>query len=166
MTCQKSSPVFFSGDDLVLISAAPFRDFTRPMAFLYNLESKCLTRYYHMYFCSKFLIVVNGRFHFIPDPIKPVYKMGRRDLVNWQHVEEYRQSCIDLTKPFRDATINKVLSDAFNERYAFTVQEPEDISLVLATLSSIALDREAFHALYYLSDGDVLCDDPSLPDLD
>lgn len=43
--------------------------------------------------------------------------MGRSDLVNEIHVEEYRRSCMDYTKDYNEANYITQLGLAVSERY-------------------------------------------------
>lgn len=83
---------------------------------MFNLESKFFVYNYH-YFCSKFSISSLGRWFLVPDPIKLFVKLGRRDLVNYDHVEEYRISLLDLTKQYGNIILDNQLSLAISERY-------------------------------------------------
>lgn len=65
-----------------------------------TLNKKCFQNYEYMYFCSKFMLTIGNQFVLIPDPLKIVSKFGRHDLVNPDHVEEYRVSCMDLFSVF------------------------------------------------------------------
>lgn len=99
----------------------------------------------------------------MPDPLKLVSKLGRRDLVNAQHVEEYRVSCVDLYEVFGNAVINHPLSAALAERYMVPYR---DFSSTFATIYNLSKNKEQFHSLFFTLPGDVLWTDPSRPSLD
>ena len=74
--------------DLSLSKFDIMHDRNEICAMLFNLESKFFRSYKYPYFCSKFLIPIDGQFYLIPDPLKLITKFGRHDLVNHDHVEE------------------------------------------------------------------------------
>lgn len=152
----------FSGDDSVLIGGRIKEDLADDFAILFNMETKFF-RYEYIYFCSKFLLKVGGRFQFVPDLIKMLTKMGRSDLRNYDHVEEYRRSLCDLTKVYKSTIIDNALTSAMSERY--NVQLP--VTYVLSSLLSILEDVEEFASGYSKrNEEDVLNNDPSLPSLE
>ena len=86
-----------AGDDsFVLLSIGVRADKSGILADLFNMECKLLQKYEIPYFCSKFLIEVDGWVYFVPDILKIVTKFGRRDMNHYLHVEEYRISCMDM----------------------------------------------------------------------
>lgn len=152
----------FSGDDSLLVGGDIHDDRNFMCANVFNLESK-MFKYRDSYFCSKFLINVNGYFRLIPDPLKVVTKLGRRDLVDYTHANEYRISYCDLLKDYEDISITPVLNRAINERYPNNIL---DHSFVLSSIHNIINDRENFNDLFYIAEGVVLIDDPSRPKLE
>nr|QXP45026.1 RNA dependent RNA polymerase [Insect virga-like virus 1] len=92
-----------------------------------------------------------------------ITKLGRHDLVNHDHVEEYRISLCDLMRPFSNAYVNTALSAAMAERYSKPFR---NFSLVFATMYNLVHDPIAFHDLYYFEPDDNVCEDPSRPNLD
>lgn len=83
----------FAGDDsLFLTEESNLEDRSQELATNFNLEAKLL-KYDNHYFCSKFLIDLGEVWAFIPDPLKIVAKLGRRDMVNDEHVHEYFVCC-------------------------------------------------------------------------
>lgn len=108
----------FSGDDSFIMGRNLKYDYNRLCALLFNLASKFITCYKYTYFCSKFIIHLEDKTYFIPDPVKLVTKLGRSDLVNWEHVEDYRVSFVDLVQCFGDWRLYERLTAAVNETYA------------------------------------------------
>jgi len=68
-------------------------------------------RFRNYYFCSKFLISVDNKWKFVPDPLKLISKLGRKDLANRSHMLEYYTAFKDLTQVYHDARINTSLND-------------------------------------------------------
>jgi len=151
----------FSGDDSLIIGGDIAYDRNDMCATLFNLEFK-MFKYKKSYFCSKFLLNVNGVFRLIPDPLKTITKLGRHDLVDYIHVEEYRRSYADLLKDLNDATVNDELSAAINERYQC---EMLDHTHIFCALNKIINDPEEFAQLNYVPKRVVLLNDPSRPKL-
>nr|APG77679.1 hypothetical protein [Hubei negev-like virus 1] len=122
---------------------------------LYNLEVKFF-RFKYMYFCSKYLLRCQGQWFFSPDPIKLLCKLGRNDLVNYNHVECYRVSVADHVKNFSDFALCVELSDAVRERHAVDF----DFSWGISSMAALS-DRLVFNSLYYIDDN-ALIDDTRL----
>lgn len=152
----------FSGDDSLLLSKKPFPDRNFECANLFNLESKFF-KYKYSYFCSKFLLNINGVFRFIPDPIKILVKFGRSDLVNYDHVNEYRISCCDLLKVYNDTNIDEKLNCALQERYKTKFY---DNTYLIENILILINNKEFFNKLFYIHHGANICLDPSRPNLD
>lgn len=136
---------FFAGDDSLLYSLADFADRTLFMAQMYNLEAKVLG-YELGYFWSKFLLYDEDRFYFVPDPVKLVSKLGRKDLKNYEHVEDYRISLMDLTSIYNNPVVSELLTDAVNECYGGKM----DLSVVISALLQLIGDTNEFKTLYNL----------------
>lgn len=134
----------FSGDDSLLYGDRmdKYKD-TQHFALRFNLEVKFFS-YEHSYFCSKFLLPVNGKWRFTPDPLKLFTKLGRRDLVNEAHIEEYRVSFQDNCKNFADFSICERVAVAVCERYGIHTNFTE----FFASIPSL-FDREIFQSLFY-----------------
>ncbi|UHK03236.1 MAG: polyprotein [Hangzhou merodon fulcratus virga-like virus 1] len=129
---------------------------------VFNLEAKLFKRE-NLYFCSKFLIYEDCKWHFIPDILKLVGKLGRKDLRNFEHAEEYRISLCDLLSGVDNKRIIPSLNRALNERYPSPVF---DHTLIIQTLNRIVNNRNEFERLYYTLPTDKLCMDPKRPSLD
>lgn len=154
----------FSGDDSVIFAPNEHRareDNSARLADLFNFEGK-LEQWKHYNFCSKFLLSVNGKIKFAPDFVKLLSKLGRKDLVDSRHVEDYRVSLMDLTKVMDDRDTARELSNALNERYSCN----SDWSYTIAQVISIINDKQAFHNLWYRADGDIPFKGHLRPDLE
>lgn len=129
------------------------------MADLFNLECKLLCKYDVMYFCSKFVCVEDDWIYFVPDVVKVLAKLGRRDMCNWEHVEAYRVSCVDSWKNFERFGIVAELSKGLCERYGGRI---ECVSKVLNVLCTIVKSEKLFRSLYVCEEWMNLCADPSM----
>lgn len=151
----------FAGDDSLLYMRSRFSasvDNSGKLAALFNLESKLLTGYTHAYFCSKFLLLGEHRLHLVPDPIKTLCKLGRRDLRDPEHVEEYRRSIADNFSLLGNAEWYELLSDAVVERYKLKGLE---LVKLFSVLYSVLNSPTVFASLYALPDTGDLLRDPS-----
>nr|WRO44519.1 helicase-RNA polymerase [Tea plant necrotic ring blotch virus] len=150
-----------SGDDSLLwtsksVKSINFDVLTRR----YNFEVKLFDFKYH-YFCSKFILPVCGKWCIVPDPLKRAVKLGRSDLANEEHVEEYRISFRDNVRIYRSFEVAYTTSLAIQERYK------TEYNSVFAILAMYQLSKQKhFGNLFYTEPGDVLCLDPSRSKLD
>lgn len=158
--------ILAAGDDsLIYFKEGYFIDYDPSpiMADLFNLECKLMTKYSIPYFCSKFLIVTEKWIHFVPDPVKFLTKLGRRDMANYEHVEDYRISCLDVMTPlFNLETVDK-LSIGVKERYG---GEINDCSKLISILSTICSSKIKFSQMFAHDSGVILCYDPTRRKLD
>lgn len=136
----------FAGDDSLLFAEKYYctRDATSALADWFSLESKLLDSYKYSYFCSKFLIENEGRLHIIPDVLKTVTKLGRTDLVNYQHVEEYRVSICDSLKSLKNVIVHAEVDLAVRERYKSSLDTCKAIRVLMTYVSDSDLFRTLF----------------------
>lgn len=135
-TCVNTRPsvsfAMFAGDDsLVLSSSRLSVDSQKVMTDLYNFETKLFKFNNSMYFCSKFVIDIGGEYVVVPDPIKTMFKLGRKSLRDYTHVEEYRVSLYDLFRNLRDPVVRDLAVIACIDRYQLTVSPSAAIAAVL-----------------------------------
>lgn len=139
--------ILCSGDDsLIFLESIPRYTDTiiGSMQYVYNLEAKRMS-FDIPYFCSKFLInSVNG-WIFVPDLLKLIIKLGRSDLVDFVHVEEYRVSFLDNLYYYKDFINYQYISAAIRDRYKVI----GDFDVVYEALLSVASTESAFKKLYY-----------------
>jgi len=133
----------FAGDDSMIIGGDVAGDASAIFSQALNLEVK-IFRYTSTLFCSKFLVPIQGGWEFVPDPLKVVIKLGRHDIVNEKHLEEYRRSMLDLTQRFAIPEVHEAISKGLLERYGGTM----DSSAVMTMLYHIVKDPNEFSKLY------------------
>lgn len=122
----------FAGDDSLVLSSSKLSvDSQKVMTDLYNFETKLFKFNNSMYFCSKFVIDVGGEYVVVPDPIKTMFKLGRKSLRDYTHVEEYRVSLYDLFRNLRDPVIRDLAVIACIDRYQLTISPSAAIAAVL-----------------------------------
>lgn len=144
---------WFAGDDYYLFTQDPIdmSDSVERFAMTFNLELKVMTKK-TPYFCSKFFVpTVNNRWKMIPDIVKTVIKLGRRDLVNRQHVTEFRQSLKDLYRNFDNVLYVPYLDYCLADRY-----KPYGSEQVYSAIFTVINDDEHWNKLYYAAAGAVI----------
>ncbi|QLJ83503.1 RNA-dependent RNA polymerase [Parry's Creek negev-like virus 1] len=144
---------WFAGDDYYLFTQDPIdmSDSVERFAMTFNLELKVMTKK-TPYFCSKFFVpTVNNRWKMIPDIVKTVIKLGRRDLVNRQHIAEFRQSLKDLYRNFDNVLYVPYLDYCLADRY-----KPYGSEQVYSAIFTIINDDEHWNKLYYAAAGAVI----------
>lgn len=136
----------FAGDDSLLVADAEIFCDVEQLANCHNLEAK-LYEYPTPYFCSRMLLRVGGAWRVAPDPLKLLVKLGRTDVVNEDHREEYRISLRDTTLAFGDYAVCEAASAAARERYPIDVSIASSLALVVVTVSSPDAFSELFEAV-------------------
>ncbi|QGQ59356.1 hypothetical protein 1 [Agua Salud negevirus] len=118
---------------------------------MFNLEVKEF-KYANPYFCSKFVVIDDNKFKFLPDPVKILIKLGRTDLKNFKHLKEFHISLKDLVSQYDCFMDISVVSAAIRERYEF----PYDCTTLIQNLISLINDDSLFCSLFYTLPGDHL----------
>ena len=127
-----------------------------------NLESKIL-KFQTPEFCGKFWLTFEDRWVVVPNPFKLLLKFGRRDLVNWTHVEAYRVSTLDNIRPYSDVNVADALAEALSERYGCNRTTVDGF---LGAITMLVRTRPNFNLLFYTVPGGRYCHDVSLPKLE
>jgi hypothetical protein len=152
----------FSGDDsLVFIDdLLPINvdHVSNTCANIFNLEVKLLN-FKTPYFCSKFFLPTPHGVLFIPDVVKTLVKLGRRDLISIEHAKEYFISFSDNNSPLMDAYQWPTISKCVADRYAVA----GDHSILIHAIATIAADEEKFLSLWDFSG---TTDSPNRPSLE
>nr|UYL95423.1 MAG: replicase protein [Tonghua Virga tick virus 1] len=151
----KNSFCLFSGDDSLMFSEKPFSNLealSRKFAHVFNLEAKLL-QFETPYFCSKFLFMSsNGKWVTIPDVLKVVTKLGRRDLVNYLHAEEYRRSIADVARNLGNAYYYGDVDRAMIDRYGD--KGMVSYSRMYSAITQLISDDLCFRSAYYIEEND------------
>jgi hypothetical protein len=136
----------FSGDDsLVFLNEqhVPPDSISHTCSSLYNLEVKLL-KYSTPYFCSKFFIPTPDGLLFVPDVLKTIVKLGRKDIVNLQHATEYHVSFADNNACLSDANYWPIISRSIADRY----KVDKDHTILLHALYTLVRDKTMFLSLW------------------
>ncbi|XP_026285266.2 uncharacterized protein LOC113211176 [Frankliniella occidentalis] len=148
----------FVGDDSFILSPETFeRSLAASYGSLFNLEVKVLT-YETLSFCSKFVVRDGEKIAFVPDVVKVLSKLGRNDLTNPQHVEEYRISLADNLKCLSNARLIPEISRIVQERYGSGI----NTNTLCTELYNLSQDKESFQRLFEIPKEGRICYDPSL----
>nr|QQM16332.1 putative replicase [Tohsystermes virus] len=153
--------MMLAGDDSLVLSVVPVIDLSELVNNVFNLEAKFFY-FKYFYFCSKFVVFVDGRWYVVPDPVKMLIKLGRKDIRTMDHLEEYVQSHKDLCKLYDNYMLDIVVEEAITERYPWMVGSVRALCGSLYYLFSSGGYRE----LFFSRPGDVLCYDTCKPKLD
>nr|UQT02528.1 RNA-dependent RNA polymerase [Red mite virga-like virus 1] len=148
--------VLASGDDSYVFGADCLSNTADVARDVFNLELKCL-RYDSKYFCSKYLVRTPGCVYVCPDPVKMLVKLGRTDMRNPEHVEEYRSSLLDLTRDYGAPGVSDALDAAVADRHP-SYRGRSGLALALR---SAVLDHDLFHSLFLFYDGGHYLSDPN-----
>nr|UGC12016.1 RNA dependent RNA protein [Glossina morsitans morsitans negevirus] len=136
----------FSCLDTVTFSYTPKQE---KFSQFFNLEVKEFD-FKFPYFCSKFVIYDGYDIFFLPDPIKLLIKLGRKDLVNYKHLEEFRISMLDLISQYGNYFDLHILGLAIIERYHFPYDPFEHIRNLISTIRC----PESFKSLFFHTQND------------
>jgi hypothetical protein len=137
----------FAGDDSLLLFESPQPDINQLLLDGFNLESKVF-HFDFMYFCSKFVLHTEFGWYIIPDPIKLLTKLGRHDIRNEAHREEYRIAVADITEDYNNIILLPYIERAISERYGHQVG-----FMLLDTLYRIPRDKRVFNSLFLKPEG-------------
>lgn len=141
--------VYVSGDDQGILKRDGYMpdDINETLAQVLNFDAK-VVRSRAPYFCSRFLVTNGKKFVFITDPVKLLVKLGRRDLTNFSHRDQYYRSLLDTTNFMSQPSYWEPLAACVAERYSVPASP-----LDLATITGVVRDRSKFNRLFYARPG-------------
>lgn len=154
MPLEKAKFMIFGGDDSLILfpKNVCVEDPCRRLATLWNFDCK-LFNFKHNMFCGKFLLKIDDRFKFAPDPVKLLTKLGRKDIVDGKLLSEIFVSLGDNYKIYRDYRVLEQLAVAVRERY-FSHDDP---TAMLIALKKYIFDFSLFASLFNYSGGFIEC---------
>nr|APG77656.1 hypothetical protein [Hubei virga-like virus 22] len=139
----------FCGDDATFFLSTNIKRYLKDFdtsqftSGLLNLETKELS-FKYTYFCSRFMLASNNSWYVIADPVKLLNKLGRSDILDFAHAEEYRVSACDNFKVSNNEILF-LLNFAISERYNIPTSNVNLIKNLQICLSS----PELFQSLFY-----------------
>nr|WQM60660.1 MAG: ORF1 protein [Riboviria sp.] len=137
----------FSGDDSLIFYFEDIEDLYDKLCklqYLYNLEAK-LMNYNIPYFCSKFLLIVDDEWIFVPDTLKLIIKLGRKDLVDFEHAQCYKISFDDNLYYYKFIQNWPYISRAINDRYKINGEH----DIIFQCLLDVVSSENVFASLYF-----------------
>jgi len=140
----------FGGDDSLIIfpEEAPLPDNTQRIAEYFNLEAKIETFPDALYFSSRYLIFAQGRWLFVPDPVKAVFRLGRNNVYCKKHAELMHVSFKDNFKYYRSQEVRTKVAKAARARWGHIWKCNSDVSLFSEFIANLVEDEENFLRLY------------------
>ena len=111
--CIKAS---FCGDDslIYLPKGTPTDNIQQTANLMWNFEAKLFLKKYG-YFCGRYIITHSTGCIVYPDPLKLIGKLGAKNITDWDHLEEFRVSLCDVSKPLFNGAYFHLLDDAIHE---------------------------------------------------
>lgn len=147
----------FAGDDSYYLFPSDVikkekTDVSSFLSKLLNLEVK-IFNYVYSYFCSKFLLLGKNTWYIVPDPVKLLNKLGRLDVMDFDHLEEYRISTADNFRVQTEECL-LILDFAISERYykTFSVEHYNSNIDLIISLIQVVSTKENFSQLFYEPD--------------
>lgn len=143
--------VLISGDDSVVFIPKKLYDPTlvsnisNTAAAVFGLEAKVIHNKRYINFCSRFLLNLDGIWHFVPDPLKVAIRMGRNDIVSDEHVEEIWISLRDNLKSMDNKMLLEDLAAACQEHHKL----PSLPIMLIIYVVNMSRNFEEFKELYF-----------------
>ncbi|AYA58347.1 1a/1b [Blackcurrant leafroll-associated virus 1] len=116
---EKFDALFVSGDDSLIFSRNPIKNYSDTICLETGFETKFMTPSVP-YFCSKFLVFTGNRVVFVPDPYKLLVKLGAplKD-VSVDYLKALYESFKDLTTDFDDQVVIDLLTELVHLKHNF-----------------------------------------------
>jgi len=137
----------FGGDDSLIVGKGIQIDRSDIFSNTFNLEAKCFF-YRYFYFCSRWIVPVNNRWKVVPDVLKLVVKLGRTDIRDLIHLEEYRRSLADLMVNAKDWRVDDYIDKGMYEMYSLF----NPVSAMLTNLCKAIYYPSEFAKLFITSE--------------
>ncbi|BBZ90076.1 polyprotein [Brown algae RNA virus 1] len=141
----------FGGDDslIFLPPTALIPDQAPQLAALFNLTAKIENFAEAPYFASRFLVYANGRYAFVPDPIKMLTRLGRRDLYCIEHIDHYLISYSDNMGCYLNSDVRHQVSHMARIRYAHLSDHmATDLGPLVDFLGSLVNNKSKMRTLF------------------
>lgn len=152
---RRANLVVLGGDDSIIWTNENTDGIFDAFGMLFNFDAKLEKG--SLMFCSKFVIDICNNWVLVPDPFKILVRLGRNDLRNEIHVEEYRRSLYDLTEALSDYRVVSILSRVLHAQYGLLFGEQ-----MLVALRQTVSSKRRFQKLYE-GEGLNLCYDTNFP---
>ena len=111
--CVKAA---FCGDDSLVYMPVglEYPDIQTAANLVWNFEAKLFKKRFG-YFCGKYIIHHKTGCVVYPDPLKLIGKLGAKNITDWNHLEEFRISLMDVSRSLFNSAYHHLLDDAIHE---------------------------------------------------
>jgi hypothetical protein len=142
----------FGGDDslVFLHPKTPVIDNAKIISDVFNLIAKLENFGKAPYFAGRFLIHAEGTFLLVPDPLKVITRLGKRDMFCQKHVQLAWISFADNYRCYKSLEVRIKVCNAAALRYArISKTEQMDFTLFGDFICELVTNEHKFIGLYY-----------------
>ena len=142
---NKAIKAAFCGDDslVYLPKGTELPDIQSAANLMWNFEAKLFRKTYG-YFCGRYVIHHDRGAVVYVDPLKLISKLGAKHITNYEHLEEFRISLVDVAKSLNNAAYYTMLDDAVREVH----KTAPSVSFVCRAIVKFLSDKVLFRSLY------------------
>lgn len=108
----------------------------------YNLDVK-MVKADSLYFCSRFMLIVHDRVYLVPDPVKFLVKIGKKDVRDYGHLEDIRISLCDQIESYQYVEIQLEMERVIHDRYDIMMA-----ALIMQHMFALVTCKESFRAAF------------------
>ncbi|AYA22224.1 polyprotein 1a/1b [Blackcurrant-associated closterovirus 1] len=142
---EKFDALFVSGDDSLIFSKKPIKNFSETICLETGFETKFMNPSVP-YFCSKFLVFTGNRVVFLPDPYKLLVKLGAPlQEVSIDYLMALFESFKDLTSGFDDQIVIDILTELVHFKHNFS---SEYTNMAICSIHCLRANFKTFRRLY------------------
>ncbi|QID58999.1 putative viral replicase [Camellia yellow ringspot virus] len=142
---QQIRYMLVGGDDSLICSVKPIRIELGPLATIFNMSCK-LIQPACPYFASRYIVRVRDELVCVPDPMKLLVKMGRKDLPdNEESLEEVRIGLLDSCRNLLDDDVKTQVCMLTQLRYG---RKSPSLFDALGFIAKALTTKENFKSLY------------------
>jgi hypothetical protein len=128
-------------------------DRSKILADIFNLDAKLDNFPYGHYFSSKFLVYSNENWLLVPDPLKALFRLGRKDIHCKQHAEEYFTSFSDNNKLYKCWNVRQKLLEAVKIKHGkYFTNTDIQIRPLIDFVAELAENKDKFVNMFYSHD--------------
>lgn len=142
----------FGGDDslVYLRKTTMIRDQSAIIASLFNLIAKIEFHPNCPCFSSHFVVNVNGWWRFVPDPMKAIIRIGRKDMYCREHAIYYHESFKDNMKYFTNESVKIAMNKVVIARYKGVFATSLDsLFCIFDFINMLVKSQQKFLNLYF-----------------
>ena len=142
---EKCVKAAFCGDDSLVYmpTGLEYPDIQSSANLVWNFEAKLFKKRFG-YFCGKYIIHHKTGCIVYPDPLKLIGKLGAKNIMDWNHLEEFRVSLMDVSKSLFNSAYHHLLDDAIHEVFP----QAGGCSFVINSICKYLSDKRLFRNLF------------------